>query len=117
SMFHSSPHLFLFFCYCSGPPLDLHSFPTRRSSDLAQTVEIDALLPIDRHGRTARGDVHRSPPSGWVLSDSAHMERASQHRPGYLDRKSTRLNSSHVAISYAVFCLKKKTNKISKTTI
>src|SRR5690625_6463448 len=27
------------------------------------------------------------------------------------DRKSTRLNSSHVAISYAVFCLKKKNNK------
>src|SRR5690625_4105768 len=27
---------------------------------------------------------------------------------GYEDRKSTRLNSSHVAISYAVFCLKKK---------
>src|SRR5690625_6303682 len=29
------------------------------------------------------------------------------------DRKSTRLNSSHVAISYAVFCLKKKTKKPS----
>src|SRR5690625_5912201 len=29
----------------------------------------------------------------------------------FLDRKSTRLNSSHVAISYAVFCLKKKINK------
>src|SRR5699024_12362048 len=29
---------------------------------------------------------------------------------GFLDRKSTRLNSSHVSISYAVFCLKKKTN-------
>src|SRR5207249_10536390 len=28
-----------------------------------------------------------------------------------LDRKSTRLNSSHVSISYAVFCLKKKKNK------
>src|SRR5699024_12424428 len=28
----------------------------------------------------------------------------------YLDRKSTRLNSSHVSISYAVFCLKKKNN-------
>src|SRR5699024_11255471 len=28
-----------------------------------------------------------------------------------LDRKSTRLNSSHVSISYAVFCLRKKTNK------
>src|SRR5690625_6918465 len=32
-----------------------------------------------------------------------------------LDRKSTRLNSSHVAISYAVFCLKKKKNTISIT--
>src|SRR5690348_18489535 len=29
----------------------------------------------------------------------------------YLDRKSTRLNSSHPSISYAVFCLKKKKNK------
>src|SRR5437660_8831530 len=34
---------------------------------------------------------------------------------GELDRKSTRLNSSHVAISYAVFCLKKKKKK--KTTV
>src|SRR5688500_19293875 len=31
-----------------------------------------------------------------------------------LDRKSTRLNSSHLVISYAVFCLKKKTNHIAK---
>src|SRR5437870_6238790 len=33
-----------------------------------------------------------------------------------LDRKSTRLNSSHVAISYAVFCLKKKKKKKEKYT-
>src|SRR5690625_5331500 len=32
-----------------------------------------------------------------------------------IDRKSTRLNSSHVAISYAVFCLKKKKKKIYRT--
>src|SRR5690625_5027104 len=32
-----------------------------------------------------------------------------------IDRKSTRLNSSHVAISYAVFCLKKKKNKKTET--
>src|SRR5439155_21212710 len=32
------------------------------------------------------------------------------------DRKSTRLNSSHVASSYAVFCLKKKTGRPNKTT-
>src|SRR5690625_6334796 len=38
--------------------------------------------------------------------------------PGFLpgtDRKSTRLNSSHVAISYAVFCLKKKTESTPNT--
>src|SRR5690606_41519406 len=34
-----------------------------------------------------------------------------RHRPAAADRKSTRLNSSHVKISYAVFCLKKKTYK------
>src|SRR5256885_9229634 len=32
------------------------------------------------------------------------------------DRKSTRLNSSHLVISYAVFCLKKKTNDTNTTT-
>src|SRR5437868_9887090 len=36
---------------------------------------------------------------------------------GYLDRKSTRLNSSHVSISYAVFCLKKKTNTHESRTV
>src|SRR2546426_8257260 len=34
-----------------------------------------------------------------------------------LDRKSTRLNSSHLVISYAVFCLKKKTIKCNKSAI
>src|SRR5690625_5905005 len=34
----------------------------------------------------------------------------------YRDRKSTRLNSSHVAISYAVFCLKKKTKQQPRRT-
>src|SRR2546426_8099526 len=34
-----------------------------------------------------------------------------KRRGGRADRKSTRLNSSHLVISYAVFCLKKKKNK------
>src|SRR5947199_7252865 len=38
-----------------------------------------------------------------------------QHRPEKRDRKSTRLNSSHLGISYAVFCLKKKKKKKKKT--
>src|SRR5437773_7975542 len=36
-------------------------------------------------------------------------------RPWGTDRKSTRLNSSHITISYAVFCLKKKKKKINYT--
>src|SRR5947199_6195598 len=35
---------------------------------------------------------------------------------GFTDRKSTRLNSSHLGISYAVFCLKKKKNKKTRRT-
>src|SRR5690625_1624139 len=47
-------------------------------------------------------------PSGekYIDLDSYHWEIGEENQ----DRKSTRLNSSHVAISYAVFCLKKKTN-------
>src|SRR5690625_6720409 len=47
---------------------------------------------------------------GPVLGDAARRRhlRALQRPDAALDRKSTRLNSSHVAISYAVFCLKKK---------
>src|SRR5438309_6242056 len=37
-----------------------------------------------------------------------------RHHGGYQDRKSTRLNSSHSSISYAVFCLKKKKKKKKK---
>src|SRR5690625_6450852 len=40
--------------------------------------------------------------------------QVSEHSLELLDRKSTRLNSSHVAISYAVFCLKKKKLDILK---
>src|SRR5690348_18135761 len=43
---------------------------------------------------------------------AAWGDRRGCDRPTPLDRKSTRLNSSHPSISYAVFCLKKKKNKI-----
>src|SRR5690606_19878575 len=39
-------------------------------------------------------------------------ETAAGDHPARVDRKSTRLNSSHVKISYAVFCLKKKNNTV-----
>src|SRR5690625_5624587 len=59
--------------------------------------------------------------SGWNCSPRAEPHRKAwngycREAPSHSDRKSTRLNSSHVAISYAVFCLKKK-KKIGKKTI
>src|SRR5207249_10843286 len=48
----------------------------------------------------------------WLLQvDRNHLGDSSRPRRHDQDRKSTRLNSSHVSISYAVFCLKKKKKK------
>src|SRR3989442_5720681 len=46
--------------------------------------------------------------SSRLILDATGKEDAARSRRVELDRKSTRLNSSHVRISYAVFCLKKK---------
>src|SRR5690349_21882763 len=52
-------------------------------------------------------------PSSSARSPSSIARRSTSRHPARptLDRKSTRLNSSHVEISYAVFCLKKKKKK------
>src|SRR5438477_6572002 len=52
---------------------------------------------------------HARPPGVTSLSRSGSCDAALHRRGIYQDRKSTRLNSSHMSISYAVFCLKKKT--------
>src|SRR5690606_41696063 len=97
--------------------ISLPSFPTRRSSDLG-LQEIDACfdmvtvngartLQIDDYGlevgKTANIVVHNAPDAF-----SAIRFRQPPRVVVSQDRKSTRLNSSHVKISYAVFCVKKK---------
>src|SRR5438876_9211780 len=47
---------------------------------------------------------------GGCYCDAGQSRRDSSNRRPIVDRKSTRLNSSHPSISYAVFCLKKKKN-------
>src|SRR5256885_7185053 len=57
----------------------------------------------------------QSSPSGHAIPGECTILRDNAHRrwdPSPGDRKSTRLNSSHLVISYAVFCLKKKKNRI-----
>src|SRR5438034_1797346 len=60
-------------------------------------------VPQGHAGESRQSRVRRAPVR------SAHPSRPLQ-RSTIGDRKSTRLNSSHTVISYAVFCLKKKTN-------
>src|SRR2546426_8893144 len=51
-------------------------------------------------------------PRGCQLDYLAHVIRCDKTGPGFVtDRKSTRLNSSHLVISYGVFCLKEKKKK------
>src|SRR2546426_4201859 len=47
----------------------------------------------------------------WYQSAASPKNKSAARAIGAGDRKSTRLNSSHLVISYAVFCLKKKKNK------
>src|SRR5690606_40649742 len=104
---------FLFECHADQR--SLHSFPTRRSSDLE--VETGA----GRFHQTAQfvGEFIAAPVQQQRSATHAFVVFARRHQTDtgrtaaadlvlQADRKSTRLNSSHVKISYAVFCLKKK---------
>src|SRR5207302_8489219 len=83
-------------------PRALHSFPTRRSSDL-----MFALRRQDTGGDFLSLEQHRVVAIACALRTQEGLKLWSLGETG-TDRKSTRLNSSHVKISYAVFCLKKK---------
>src|SRR5690606_40296618 len=100
--------------HASPAPGGLHSFPTRRSSDLLTMLGFGF---IEIGTVTAHPQPGNEKPRMWRELDV----RGVRNRMGFnnegaaaaaerLDRKSTRLNSSHVKISYAVFCLKKKIN-------
>src|SRR5690625_5508517 len=77
-------------------------------------VDNDSSLPkyyvLDMFPYPSGAGLHVGHPLGYIASDIyARQKRMSGfnvlHPIGFEDRKSTRLNSSHVAISYAVFCL------------
>src|SRR5207245_9913831 len=101
---HASPH-------------DLHSFPTRRSSDLAGELKHFQGQDLDVHRKIAYlgektfrwdcgSETHETkfnytmnPAASQLLQIFEGLARQQEE-----DRKSTRLNSSHGSISYAVFC-------------
>src|SRR2546421_2666266 len=98
-----SPRLFFFF------------FNDTATTEI-YTLSLHDALPISR---SAVGGVNRGYDAGVSAIEMANLMKRlpglSKHRPSRKrDRKSTRLNSSHDQISYAVFCLKKKKKKHSK---
>src|SRR5690606_41415576 len=94
-----------FYSYVSLSTRTLRSFPTRRSSDLGaflgNNLSVERLVPdgLDSVARENLSSVR------FIRADEGLVPTMKLQ---LVDRKSTRLNSSHVKISYAVFCLKKK---------
>src|SRR5437867_6403728 len=92
-----------FFIFVAPADHQLHSFPTRRSSDLP-ACPVDAGTGLIECPWTPGYTL--TVPTTWT---SGVFLVQLTNADGYQkDRKSTRLNSSHRTISYAVFCLKKK---------
>src|SRR4051794_41953809 len=87
--------LFFFFLMIRRPP---------RSTLFPYTTLFRSASPGRRHLAAPGGRRERR-------IGAAHAARPVPRRPPGADRKSTRLNSSHPSISYAVFCLKKKKKK------
>src|SRR5690606_39924499 len=96
---------------CTGAAANLPPCPTRRSSDLVG-------LPWGCAGRHApirtRPSITKAAETLRRMAEASIMAPRPRHGGGPGDRKSTRLNSSHVKISYAVFCLKKKTTQTTE---
>src|SRR5207253_11483485 len=105
---------FYFFFDSCGDHRDLHSFPTRRSSDLVglwrECGHADSLIRLVQLPAKKCSERTAEAHSGFSVAAGASVgpgPRRLSDSAKYRDRKSTRLNSSHVANSYSVFCLKK----------
>src|SRR2546430_5795048 len=105
-------NLFFFFLMIRRPPRStLFPYTTLfRSPDRSAH---ERVADEDGDARQQRAPVE-GPRRPGVRSSGRFGAAGRAHRPG-LDRKSTRLNSSHSQISYAVFCLKKKKNYSSNS--
>src|SRR3712207_8269066 len=99
---------FFFFLMIRRPPRStLFPYTTLFRSHLCRGL---LLVPED--------DGLRDPGMGGKAALLARLHRRERAvLPHALDRKSTRLNSSHANISYAVFCLKKKKNESQCTSL
>src|SRR5207253_9188525 len=107
--------LLFFFCLLRLPPRStLFPYTTLFRSGCANTQPRGRMGTLRHSGKRHRARTNRRHGRNEApCARASKRETAAPHSAGavrpHQDRKSTRLNSSHVAISYAVFCLKKKT--------
>src|SRR2546426_5266985 len=96
-----SPSFFFFFFFNDTATTEIY------------TLSLHDALPISSAVPASRDAVPRSPddPSASACAASSGSDSSYPNDNRIQDRKSTRLNSSHLVISYAVFCLKKKKKK------
>src|SRR5205807_8244301 len=101
-LFLHSPTTLLFFFFNDPATTEIY------------TLSLHDALPICASSCSPR--CRKAPPSRASSRTSPTTARSSTSAASTADRKSTRLNSSHLVISYAVFCLKKKKKKKQQHT-
>src|SRR5207248_6775043 len=108
SLSHVSHLIYVLFLYNATSPSEIYTLSLHDALPISSRIQLRLAPRRTRsRGRNARGISHPGRGTGYL---SQHRIPA---RAGCdIDRKSTRLNSSHRTISYAVFCLKKKKRKI-----
>src|SRR5699024_12727705 len=92
--------------YAAPPPPEIYTLPLHDALPISgshETFPRTTWRSLATSNPSSPGHPHPAP-TGTTVRGSAGAPPES----GLEDRKSTRLNSSHVSISYAVFCLKKK---------
>src|SRR5436309_12554773 len=108
--FISCTYVFFFF-FTATPTTEIYTLSLH---DALPIYFLRQLLQVFRTGHGATEPQHVGEPRhGSAFARSHRLHHVGQTRT---DRKSTRLNSSHVKISYAVFCLKKKKKTHERTS-
>src|SRR5260221_3214033 len=104
-------HIYFFFFFNDTATTEIYTLSLHDALPISLRERIEDLPDLIRHF-FALAEKDGLPPK---KLDTLALER---QRVEFLrDRKSTRLNSSHTVISYAVFCLKKKKNDTAKTRV
>src|SRR5438874_10490573 len=89
--------IFSFFFFNDTATTEIYTLSLHDALPILRLLARDGIWPVRAQAIRSLG----------MIADPATVQ----------DRKSTRLNSSHVEISYAVFCLKKKKKKIKNTDV